>query len=56
MLSPPQGTFSKIHHMIDHKTGLNRYRKIVIIPCLLSDHLGLKIVFNNNKARMPTYT
>jgi len=35
--------------------GLNRYRKIEIIPCMLSDHHSLKLVFNNNKGRMPTY-
>jgi exonuclease III len=29
------GTFSKTHHIIDHKTGLNRYKKIKIIPCIL---------------------
>jgi len=51
----PHGTFSKIDHIIGQKTGLNRYRKIEIIPCMLSDHHGLKLVFNNNKGRMPTY-
>jgi len=45
----PHGTFSKIEHIIDHKTGLNRYKKIEIIPCNLSDHHGLRLVFNNNK-------
>lgn len=54
--SAPHGTFSKIDHIIGQKTGLNRYRKIEIIPCVLSDHHGLKLVFNNNKGRMPTYT
>jgi len=54
--SPPHGTFSKIDHIISHKTGLNRYRKIEIIPCVLSDQHGLKLLFNNNKERMPTYT
>jgi len=29
---PPHGTSSKIDHIIKHKTGLNRYRKIEIIP------------------------
>jgi hypothetical protein len=37
----PHGTFSKIDHIIGHKTGLKRYKKIEIIPCLLSDHYGL---------------
>jgi len=36
--SAPHGTFSKIDHVISHKTGLNRYKKIEIIPCILSDH------------------
>jgi exonuclease III len=39
--SAPHGTFFKIDYIICHKTGLNRYKKIEIIPCLLSDHYGL---------------
>jgi len=54
--SPRHGTFSKINHIISHKTGLNRYRKIEIILCVLSDQHGLKLVFKSNKGRMPTYT
>jgi len=47
---------SKIDHIISHKTGLKRYRKIEIIPCVLSDHHGLRLVFNsNNNDRKPTY-
>jgi hypothetical protein len=42
------GTFSKIDHIIGHKTGLNRYKNIERIPCILSDHHGLKLIFNNN--------
>jgi exonuclease III len=47
--SAPHSTFSKIDHIIDHKTGLNRYKKIEIIPCTLSDHHRLRLVLNNNK-------
>jgi hypothetical protein len=51
------GTFSKIDHIIGHKTGLNRYKKIEIIPCTLSDHHRLKLVLNSNKNnRKQTYT
>jgi len=54
--SAPHGTFSKTDHIICHKTGLNRYRKIEIIPCILSDHHALRLVFNNNNnKRKPTY-
>ena len=56
--SAPHGTFSKTDHIIDHKTGLNRYKNIEIIPCILSDHYGgLKLFFNNNiNNRKPIYT
>ena len=49
IFSAPHGTFSKINHIIGHKTILNRYKKIEIIPCILSDHHGLKLAFNNVK-------
>ena len=53
----PRGTFSKIDHIVGHKTGLNKNKKIEIIPCTLSDHCGLRLVFNNSKNNgKPTYT
>ena len=55
--SAPHGTFSKTDHIIGHKTDLNRYKKTEIIPHILSDHHGLRLVFNNNKNNIkPTYT
>ena len=38
--SAPHSSFSKIDYIIGHKTGLNRYKKIEIISCILSDHLS----------------
>ena len=56
-LSAPHGTFSKIGHIISHKTVLNWYKYVEIIPCIVSDHHGLWLVFNNDKNnRKPTYT
>jgi hypothetical protein len=53
----PQGTFSKTDHITGHKTGLNRYKNNEIVPCILSDNDGLRLIFNNNiNNRMPTYT
>jgi len=49
LFSVHHSTFSKIEHTISHETGLNRYKKIEIIPCILSHHHGLRLVFNNNK-------
>jgi exonuclease III len=46
--SAPHGTFSKINHIIGHKTGLNRYKNIEIIPCILSDHHSIRLIFNDN--------
>jgi hypothetical protein len=52
----PYGTFSKIDHIISYKTSLNLYKKIEIIPCILSDHYRLRLDFNNNKNnRKSTY-
>ena len=54
--SAPHGTFNKIDHKIGHKTGLNRYKNIEIIPCILSDHHRLRLIFNNNiNNRKPTF-
>ena len=54
--SAPHGAFSKTDHIIGHKTDLNRYENMKIIPCILSDHHGLRLVFNNSKNSItPTY-
>jgi hypothetical protein len=36
-ISAAHGTFSKTGHILCHKTGLNKYKKTVITPCILSD-------------------
>jgi exonuclease III len=55
--SVPHGIFSKIDHILCHQIGLNIYKKMEIISCILSDHHRLRLVFNNNKnSRNPTYT
>jgi hypothetical protein len=53
--SVPHGTCSKIAHIIGHKTGLNRYKNIEIIPCILLDHHRLRLILSNNiNNRKPT--
>ena len=44
-----QETFSRIDHILGHKSGLNRYQKIGIVPCIFSDHNALKLELNHNK-------
>jgi exonuclease III len=54
--SAPHATFSKINHTICQKTILNRYKKIELIPCILSDHHDQRLAFNNSKTyRKSTY-
>jgi endonuclease/exonuclease/phosphatase family metal-dependent hydrolase len=45
--SAAHGTFSKIDHIIGHKASLSKYKKIEIIPCILSDHNALKLEISN---------
>jgi hypothetical protein len=45
--SAAHGTFSKIDHILGHKTSLSKYKKIDIIPCILSNHNALKLELNN---------
>jgi exonuclease III len=40
-LSAAHGTFSNIDHILGHKASLRKYKKIEIIPCILSDHNAL---------------
>jgi exonuclease III len=45
--SAAHGTFSKTDHILGHKASLSKYKKIQIIPCILSDHNALKLELNN---------
>jgi hypothetical protein len=45
--SAAHGTFSKIVHILGHKASLSEYKKIEIIPCILSDHNAIKLEHNN---------
>ena len=47
--SSAHGTFSRIDHILGHKSGLNQYQKIGIVPCIFSDHNALKLELNHNK-------
>ena len=45
-LSNAHGIFSKIDHMIGHKTSLNKFKKIEIISSIFPDYKGLKLETN----------
>jgi hypothetical protein len=46
-LSAAHGTFSKTDHILGHNASLRKYKKIEIIPCILSDLNALKLELNN---------
>ena len=47
--SSAHGTFSRIDHILGHKSALNKYKKIKIIPCIFSDHNAMKFKINHKK-------
>jgi hypothetical protein len=49
--SVDRGIFSKIDHILRHKASLGKYKKIEIIPCVLSDHNSLKLEINHKNNR-----
>jgi endonuclease/exonuclease/phosphatase family metal-dependent hydrolase len=54
IFSAAHGTFSKIDHVLEHKTSISKYKKIEIIPCILSDHSALKLELNNKNSSKKT--
>ena len=36
--SSAHGIFSRIHHMVGHKTSLNKFKRLEIISSILSNH------------------
>ncbi|EFB27839.1 hypothetical protein PANDA_007669, partial [Ailuropoda melanoleuca] len=47
--SNAHGTFSRVDHILGQKTGLNRYQKTEVIPCIFSDHNALKLELNHKE-------
>jgi hypothetical protein len=46
-------SFSKRDHILRHNASLSKYKKIEIMPCVLSDHNAIKLEVNNkNKNKM----
>ena len=55
LFSAAHGTFSKIDHILGNKANIHRLKKNGVTTCVLSDHHGVKLEFNNNSIpRKPT--
>jgi hypothetical protein len=37
-------------HILGHKASLSKYKKVEIIPCILSEHNVLKLELNNKNS------
>jgi hypothetical protein len=55
--TPAHGTFFKIDRILGHKASLNKFKKIKITSCIITDHNGIKLDLNNKrKSRKYTNT
>jgi len=44
--SSAHGTFSRIDHILGHKSSLGKFKKIEIIPSIFSDHSAIGLDLN----------
>ena len=47
--SSAHGVFSRMDHMLGHKTSLNKFKKIKITSSIFSDHNTMKLQINQRK-------
>ena len=47
--SNAQRTFSRIDHILDHKSNLSKFKKIEIISSIFSDHSAIRLDTNYRK-------
>ena len=47
--SSAHGTFSKIDHILGHKSSLDKFKKIEIVSVIFSDHNAMRLDINYRK-------
>ena len=47
--SSAHGTFSRIDHILGHKSNLNKFKKVEIISSIFSNHNALRLDINYKK-------
>ena len=50
--SSAHGTFSRIDHILGHKSSLGKFKKIEIIPVIFSDHSAVRLDLNYRKKKI----
>ena len=49
--SSSHGTFSRIDHILGHKSSLGKFKKTEIIPAIFSDHNAVRLDLNYRKKK-----
>ena len=47
--SSVHGTFSRIDHILGHKSSLGKFKKIEIVSSIFSDHNAMRLEINDRK-------
>ena len=50
--SSARGTFSRIDHILGHKSSLDKLKKVEIIPSIFSDHNVVRLDVNYRKKKL----
>ena len=51
--SSAHGTFSRIDHILGHKSNLSKFKKIEIVSSILSDHNAMRLGINYKNPFIP---
>lgn len=54
MFSSAHEIFTKIGHILDHKTNINKYKRIRIIQSVLFEHKEIKLEINKISGNCPS--
>ena len=52
VFSSAHGTFSRIDHILGHKSSLRKFEKVEIISSIFSDHNTMRLEINNRKKKL----
>ena len=50
--SSAHGTFSRIDHMLGHKTGFSKFKKTEIISSIFANHNAMRLEINYKKKKL----
>ena len=54
--SSAHGIFSRIDHILGHKSNLSKFKKIEIVSSIFSDHNAMRLDINYRKKKQPKNT